>query len=401
MISKYPMNSQERRAVSSLALLYCFRMLGLFMVLPLLALYAADLRGASPSLIGLAVGIYGLSQALLQIPFGWLSDHIGRKPVIVGGLLLFALGSLVAGMAESVHGVIFGRALQGAGAIAGTLMAMVADLTRDEQRSKAMAIIGGSIGVAFAVAMVLGPVMAAWGGLSAVFFFTVLLALAGIVVVLVATPAPSARGIEHDEVGARSNLVPRSLKDGALLRLNSGVFILHFILTASFMVVPTLLESVAGLSREQHWQVYLAVVTLSLLLVFPLMRRAEQGGRLRQTFGVAIALLVLALIIMIGSAQPVLIWLSLFLFFLAFNYLEATLPSLVSKTVFAGGRGTALGIYSTCQFMGAFAGGALGGLIVQVQGATCLLLLCTALALLWLCFGLPRQPLGASVDPSL
>ncbi|MBN7795018.1 MFS transporter [Parahaliea mediterranea] len=382
------MNALERRAVSALALLYSFRMLGLFMVLPLLALYATDLEGATPALIGLALGIYGLSQALLQIPLGWLSDRVGRKPVIVGGLLLFALGSLVAGLADSVQGVIAGRALQGAGAIAGTVMALVADLTRDEQRTKAMAIVGASIGLAFTLALILGPLVAAWGGLSAVFLLTVALALLGIVIVLGLIPGPGAAAAAREEPVSGS--LRRSLGEPELLRLNAGVFVLHFVLTASFLVIPGLLESGLGLPRERHWEAYLAAVLLSLLGVVVLMRRAERGGRPRQAFATGIGLLLLALGLLAELPRPLAICAGLWLFFVGFNYLEATLPSLVSKAVFAGGRGTAMGIYSTCQFLGAFAGGAVGGLIVQRYGGSVLLLTCLGLVVAWLLLALPR-----------
>src|SRR5210317_594330 len=259
------MTALEKRTVGSLALLYSFRMLGLFMVLPLLALYAADLPGASPTLIGLALGVYGLTQALLQIPFGWLSDHVGRKPVIIGGLLVFALGSCVAAMADSVYGIILGRTLQGAGAIASTVMALVADLTREEQRTKAMALVGMSIGLSFAIALVIGPVVAAAGGLCAVSWFTAALAIAGIVIVLLLVPSPVATGLEHADVGTRAGLIGRSLRDGALLRLNFGVFALHFILMACFLLVPGALEQSAGVDRAHHWQVYLPVLLLSIV----------------------------------------------------------------------------------------------------------------------------------------
>lgn len=394
------MNALERRAVSALALLYSFRMLGLFMVLPLLALYATDLRDASPALIGLALGAYGLSQALLQIPLGWLSDRVGRKPVIVGGLLLFGLGSLVAGLADSVQGLVIGRALQGAGAVAGTIMALVADLTREEQRTKAMAIIGANIGLAFTVALVVGPLVAAHGGLSAVFFLTVALALLG-VVVLALVPRPPGSGADHDEVGTRGNLVRRSLREPELLRLNAGVFVLHFVLMASFLVIPGLLENVAGVGREQHWGVYLAVVLLSLLGVVPLMRRAERGGRPRQAFAAGIVLLLAALALLAGAPAALAVYLGLWLFFMGFNYLEATLPSMVSKAVFAGGRGTALGIYSTCQFLGAFAGGAVGGAVVQGLGGGALMLLCLVLALAWLVLALPRVEVTPAPTPAV
>jgi MFS family permease len=388
------MTPLERRTVGSLALLYSFRMLGLFMVLPLLALYAADMPGATPAMLGLALGIYGLSQAALQIPLGWLSDRIGRKPVIVAGLLVFALGSLVAAQADTAAGIVLGRFLQGAGAIASTVMAMVADLTSQEQRTKAMAIVGASIGASFAIALVLGPVVAASGGLEAVFYLTAVLALSGIAVVLLRVPTP-ARLIEHEEVGARGVHVTRALADRQLLRLNFGVFTLHFILMACFLLVPTILEGSLQVPRGDHWQVYLPALLLSLLGMLPLMRLAEKGGRLREVFPAAIALVLVALLGFAFTAAGPLFYVSLWLFFVGFNYLEATLPSLVSKAVFAGGRGTAMGIYSSCQFLGAFVGGAGGGYVLQHWGAMGLLALCMVPGTAWLLLCLP----GRTVAP--
>jgi MFS family permease len=384
VITKNPMTALERRSVSSLALLYSFRMLGLFMVVPILSLYTVDLPGATPGLIGLAMGIYGLTQALLQIPLGWLSDRVGRKPVIVGGLLLFALGSVLAATADSLWGIIFGRAIQGSGAIAATVMALVADLTSTEQRTKAMALVGMSIGLSFAVALVLGPVLAAAGGLSMVFWLTALLAVGGIAIVVLLVPAPTPPAHGHSDVGARPALFGRTLRDPALLRLNFGVFSLHFILMACFLVVPGALEQLAGVDRAHHWQVYLPVLALSIVGILPLMRMAERGGRPREMFLCGIGLLAVALPVLDLAAGPLVFFAGLWLFFTGFNYLEATLPSQVSKTVFAGGKGTALGIYSTCQFLGAFAGGAGGGWLLQHSGQLGLLGVCLLLAVTWL-----------------
>ena len=377
------MTALERRSVSSLALLYSFRMLGLFMVLPLLSLYAGDMPGATPSLIGLALGAYGLTQAALQLPLGWLSDQVGRKPVIIGGLLVFALGSVLAATADSLWGIVIGRAVQGAGAIAATVMALVADLTSTEQRTKAMAIVGMSIGLSFAVALVLGPVIAAVGGLASVFWVTALLAGGGIAIVALLVPTPDAGAVMHSDVGARPKLFGRALRDPALLRLNFGVFSLHFILMACFLVVPGALEQLAGVDRAHHWQVYLPVLVLSVVGMLPLMRIAERGGRPREMFLCGIALLALAIPMLGLASSAIVLYLALWLFFVGFNYLEATLPSQVSKSVFAGGKGTALGIYSTCQFLGTFAGGAGGGWLVQHFGQLSLVGLCLGLALAW------------------
>ena len=388
VITEHPMTPLERRTVSSLALLYSFRMLGLFMVLPLLALYAVDLPGADPLMIGLALGIYGLSQAVLQIPLGWLSDRVGRKPVIVGGLLVFALGSVVAATADSVHGIVAGRALQGMGAIASTIMALVADLTREEQRTKAMAMVGMSIGMSFAVALVLGPAVAAAGGLAAVFWFTALLAVAGISIVVFLVPTPE-QGAVHTDVGARQGLFARSLRDAGLMRLNFAVFTLHFILMALFLLVPGLLLDVAGLDRDRHWVVYLPALLLSIAGMVPMMILAERKGRLREMFLLAIVLLIVAMATLVSFDVAPAVYLGIWLFFVGFNYLEATLPSLVSKMVFPGGKGTALGIYSTCQFLGAFAGGAAGGWLVKSAGPSTMVMFSIGLAAVWLLLFLP------------
>jgi predicted MFS family arabinose efflux permease len=384
------MSTRERRAVGALALLYSFRMLGLFMVLPLLALYAADIPGATPLMIGLALGAYGLTQALLQIPLSWLSDRVGRKPVIVAGLLLFAVGSLVAAMADSLPGIVFGRFLQGAGAIAGTVMALAADLTSEEQRTKGMAVIGASIGVSFALALVLGPMLASAGGLSAVFAVTAVLAISGIFVVWLIVPAPGQS--QSQQQGVQRGQLLRALTDPAVVPAYVGVFSLHYILMASFLVVPGVFESVLALPREDHWQVYLPILALSVAGMLPLMRLAERNGYLRETLLGTIILVFVAVSGLVLLRAPMAYYIALLGFFIGFNYLEATLPSLVSKAAPATMKGTAMGVFSTCQFLGAFAGGIAGGWTLEVWGLTGLAVACLIPGIFWLLLALPRRP---------
>jgi MFS family permease len=376
------MTALERRVVVALALLYSFRMLGLFMALPLLALYAADMIGASPLMIGLALGAYGATQALLQIPLGWLSDRIGRKPVILGGLILFALGSVVAAMADSVQIIVLGRALQGAGAISGSVMALAADLTSEEQRTKAMAVIGISIGLSFALALIFGPLLAAWGGLSAVFGMTAVLAVVGMAIVALGIPTAAAR--QHEDIGASPDMFRPVLLDPVLQRLNGSVFLLHFMLTASFLVVPAVIEGGLHVARDAHWRVYLPVLVISLLGMYPLLRLSERYGRPGLALKIGVIMMPASLAALFLGSNTALLYLALCGFFTAVNYLEAALPSQVSKAVFAHGKGTALGVYATCQFLGAFVGGTSGGLIYQAAGLSGLLWLVLVAAALWL-----------------
>ncbi|WP_008292582.1 MFS transporter [Congregibacter litoralis] len=393
------MTALERRVVAALALLYSFRMLGLFMALPLLALYAADMLGASPLMIGVALGAYGATQALLQIPLGWLSDKIGRKPVILGGLALFVLGSVVAALAESVPMIAVGRALQGAGAISGSVMALAADLTSEEQRTKAMAVIGISIGLSFALALICGPLLAAWGGLAAVFWMTAALAVLGMAIVLLGIPSAVAR--THEGVGADRNMFRPVLKDPVLQRLNGSVFLLHFMLTASFLVVPAVIEGSMGVPRDSHWRVYLPVLVVSLLGMYPFLRLSERGGRPGLALKLTVLIMPLSLAALFLGKNTLLLYAALCGFFTAVNYLEAALPSLVSKAVFAHGKGTAMGIYATCQFLGAFAGGTTGGLVYGSGGLPALLWLVIAAAILWLLLIwriAPRSESGAAAS---
>lgn len=360
---------QERRSVAILASLYCLRMLGLFMVLPVMALYGTEYAGSTPFLIGLAIGAYGASQALLQLPLGILSDRIGRKVIVVGGLVLLIVGSIVAATADSIYGLIIGRALQGSGAISATLMALVSDLTTEQNRTKSMAAIGASIGLAFAVSMVLGPVLAHFGGFSFIFWFTALLALAGIALVLWVLPQSSQ--VTHNlDVLPSWAAIKQSLKDPELRRFNGGIFSLHLVLTAAFVAVPGLLENQLGLDRPHHWWVYLPVLGGSFIAMIPFMVLAEKKRRLKGVFTAAVGLLGAALLLMalLGHINSMLVA-SIFLFFFAFNMLEAQLPSLVSKRAAAGNRGAAMGVYSTSQFLGSFLGGVLAGSLMHSLNA--------------------------------
>ncbi len=369
------------RSVAAITVLYVFRMLGLFMVLPVLALYGRDYAEATPMLLGLALGVYGLSQALLQIPFGLASDRWGRRPIIVLGLCLFTAGSLFAAYADSIYELIAGRFLQGTGAIAGALMALVADVTSEKNRTKAMAAVGASIGASFAIALVLGPVITAAGGLDLVFAITAGCGVVGLLLTFTVVPNPPVVRGRHS---ARTSLLLPTLRNPHLLRLNGGIFVLHFVLMASFVVVPDLLE-LAGFERERHWLVYLSLLLATFFLMLPLVMAAERRGYARQIFIAAVALLAVAeLGLWVFEAWWLGTVVALFLFLLAFNALEASLPSLLSKTASAEVRGTASGLYSTSQFAGAFAGGALGGLLVTHLGLEAVLWLGAALVGLWL-----------------
>lgn len=389
------MTGDERRATTGLSVIFGLRMLGLFLILPVFTLYGSDLAGATPALVGLAIGAYGLTQAVLQIPFGMLSDRIGRRPVIVLGLLLFALGSVLAALSGSVYGVIAGRALQGCGAIAAAVMALAADLTRESQRTKIMALIGISVGAAFLVALVAGPAIAARAGLAGVFWVTAALALVAVVLLFFVVP-PGGEMAPRPEVNARAGGLPVVLRHPDLLRLDFGVLVLHLVLTASFVVLPVVLERDLGIDRADHWQVYVPVLLLSVLAMGAVISVGERRRILHRLLGGVALAVVLADLVLAGFSSwgPAMIG-ALWLFFVGFNTLEASLPSLLTRFAPDGLRGTALGVYATAQFLGAFLGGALGGLVYGAADVQAVFAFCALMAGLWFLSALGLRAPGA------
>ena len=376
------MTGTELRATWGLGTVFSLRMLGMFMVLPVLTTYGMTLQGASEALIGLAIGIYGLAQAIFQLPFGLISDRVGRKPLIVGGLLVFALGSVIAAMTDSIWGVILGRALQGSGAIAAAVMALLSDLTREQNRTKAMAFIGISFGITFAIAMVLGPIITHALGLHALFWGITILALMGVLLTLLVVPAADAH-ILNRESGMVKGSFAKVLANPQLLKLNFGIFSLHALLMSSFVALPPMMVK-GGLLAADHWKVYLVTMLISFAAVVPFIIYAEVKRQMKRVFMGCVTVLMLAEIVLWSAGQHLwIIFAGVQLFFLAFNVMEAILPSLISKEAPAGYKGTAMGIYSTSQFLGVAVGGSLGGWLFQLSGAGLVFLTGAGITLVW------------------
>lgn len=378
------MMSVEKRAIVALSMIYAVRMLGLFMLIPVMALYVEQFPGSTATLTGIAIGIYGLTQALLQIPVGWLSDRYGRRLVITLGLCIFFSGSLVAAYADNISVLILGRAMQGAGAISAAVMALLADSTRDHQRSVAMAIIGASIGAAFIVALITGPAIYAWIGGRGLFLFTAGLAATAIVILWVLMPHASLLpnlNATTEMSGFRLSI----LLDRRYLVLNSGIFALHATLTASFIAIPSILRDTFSVVTGHHWLVYLVVMGTSMFFVLPGLMLAERRGRGREFMFTAAVLMILSLI-WLGFIKHAIIWLvmALVLFFTGFNVLEAMLPSTLSRLAVPQYKGLIMGVFSTSQFLGTFTGGLLGGAILEHWGVRAMFMAGSGIIACWL-----------------
>ena len=383
-VSSEKMSPLELRATIGLAGVYGLRMFGLFIILPVFAFYAEDLPGGDNyTLVGIALGAYGLAQAILQIPFGWLSDRIGRKPVIYLGLILFAVGSLVAAVAVDIYWVIIGRVIQGAGAISAAVMALAADLTREEHRTKAMATIGMTIGMVFAISLAIAPALNQWIGVPGIFVLTGVLAVLAMLVVKQIIPDPQISRF-HSDTEVAATRFRDVLRDRQLLRLNYGIFALHATLMALWLVVPLTLRE-AGMEANDHWQIYLPVLLLSVICIIPAIIYAEKKAKLKPVFIAAIAILLLGQILLAITTDSITATaIALWVFFTAFNLLEASLPSLISKIAPVGAKGTAIGIYSSTQFLGAFVGASIGGYLFGNFGSQSLYSFCGLLLVVWL-----------------
>lgn len=388
------MTATEKRASFGLAGIYGLRMLGLFIILPIFALYAEKLPGGSSHLLmGIALGAYGLTQAVLQIPAGWMSDRYGRKPIIYAGLVIFAIGSFIAASADNIYWVIAGRAIQGAGAINAAVMALTADLTREEHRTKAMAMIGMMIGITFSISLILSPLLNGVLGVQGIFAMTGVLALLAMAIVRFVIPNPAITRF-HSDTEARGSKFAEVLKNPELRRLDFGIFSLHAILMSVFMQVPFVLQN-DGLEASAHWKVYLPVMLIAFVLMVPPIIIAETKGKLKPVFIAAVALAMAAqLMLMLMQDSLWGVAAALLLFFTAFNVLEATLPSMISKIAPLAAKGTAMGVYSSVQFLGAFFGAAVGGALMQYVGHNAIFFFAIALLLVWLIVVSGMQPLA-------
>ena len=378
------MSATELKAALSLALVFFLRMLPLFIILPILSLTESTYMHATPQLLGLALGIYGLTQAILQIPFGMLSDRWGRKPIIVLGLIIFGIGSLIAAMADSIYGLLIGRALQGAGAVAAAIMALAADLTEEKSRTKIMAFIGISIGAAFSIAFILGPILYEYIGIDGIFFLSTCFSIIAIIVLLTMVPNPAKKNERANKLSSIN--VKRVIFNPSLIKLNISIFSSHLILMANFVVIPITLKEAIQIEPAIHWQVYLTAIFLSLFIMVPFMVFGERLNKEKLFLRFSIILIMLSQIgLALFELSFNLVVLFLILFFGAFNYLEALLPSMVSKTTHQKTKGTGLGVYSTSQFIGICMGGLIGGFFFQHFGLASVHVICLFMTFFWIC----------------
>lgn len=391
------MTRNELRATVSLASIYGLRMLGMFLILPVFAIYAERLKGGSNhTLIGVALGAYGLMQVLLQLPFGMASDKYGRKNIIYIGLVLFAVGSVIAALSTDIYSLILGRAVQGAGAISAVITALVADSTREEHRTKAMAIIGATIGLTFAVSLVAGSLLNQIIGVSGIFWMTGALSLMAFAVVKYGVPPPLTTQF-HSDAQAAPKKIKDVIKDTQLLRLNFGTFCLHGAQMAMFIVVPFALKETSGMSENQHWLIYLPVLIASFLFMVPAVIYAEKRAKLKPVFIGAVALMLAAQLLFAETIHQ--FWgvvFSLLVYFVAFNLLEATLPSLISKMAPVEAKGTAIGVHNTAQSFGMFIGAVVGGFLSNHYGFSAVFIFCAGLMTVWLLLAL-----GMKTPPSV
>ncbi|AKZ65823.1 MFS transporter [Candidatus Palibaumannia cicadellinicola] len=377
------MNITELRAICGLGTIFTLRMLGIFMVLPVLTTYGIRLQGANVSLIGVAIGIYGFVQLFCQIPFGLLTDRLGCKPLIISGLLIFTIGSIIAALTNSIWGIIIGRALQGAGTITAAVMAMLSDLTREQHRTTAMAVIGVSVSIAFAIAIVLGPIITNIIGLSGLFFLIAVLTIVSILITLFIVPTS-----HHHKINRNVSIVSESIKNvitnKQLIKLNFGIFCLHTILMLSFITLPHMMTSASLLPVDQ-WKVYLVAILFSLATVVPCTIYAEMKQCIKTVFLCGITILLCSEIILLSAGtNKCIVFIGIQLFFVAFNIMEAIIPYFISKEAPAGLKGTAMGIYSTSQFSGVAFGGIIGGWLFQLRGAELIFLVGVSITLIWL-----------------
>ncbi|OCH97289.1 MFS transporter [Legionella jamestowniensis] len=372
------------KAVFPIAAIFSFRMLGLFMLIPVFTVFAGKLEGATPTLIGFALGSYGLSQGLLQMPFGMLSDRFGRKPILTIGLIIFACGSLIGALSHSIYTMIVARVLQGTGAIGSVLIALMADLTPDEYRTRAMAVIGMTIGLSFSLAMVVSPAITHHFGLAGIFYLTTFLALIGLYLLHVVIPTPRKESF-HVDSEANPSLLKLVLSNPHLQRLNIGIFFQHYILTSTFFVIPLLLQQqIEQQHLAQQWHFYLPLMFFSFIFMIPFILLAEKKRKMKLVFTSSVfAVSLMQLFLAFMNHQWLILWILMFIYFIAFNILEATLPSLISKQSDPMSKGTAMGVYSSSQFLGIFAGGALAGILYQLGGSMVIFMVNAFLGGLW------------------